>query len=371
MEIDGRVLQDVLLEDVLTEIGLSTNEQMPNITETLHTTDLIEILQETQSTTETVISDHNIDTYRVNAGSMPGKCIMDFSYVFKELHEKFDEHCRGVECCFRDLIFIGTRSHGLRNRLFFKCRMCNYEAAIWSEAPSEKSLNVNTGAVAGAILIGVGYTQMKENLAALDIKCMASKTYQVQHDIVAEGFAKAAEDSMNAAAAEERSLALQNNEIINGIPYITVIGDGSWMKRSYRTGRYDSLSGVGVICGARTGKVLHMAVRNKYCAVCIKADKLQQEVRPHKCFKNWGRDSSSTSMEADAIVEGFKTSIEKRGLIYSTFIADGDSSVYKKIVGANPYPNIFITKIECRNHLLRNLAGKIKEVAKTKGRLGN
>lgn len=65
-------------------------------------------------------------------------------------------------------------------------------------------------------------------------------------------------------------------------------------------------------------------------------------------------------MEADAIVEGFRTSIEKRGLIYSTFIADGDSSVYKKIVQANPYPNIFIEKIECRNHLLRNLAGKNK-----------
>lgn len=75
-------------------------------------------------------------------------------------------------------------------------------------------------------------------------------------------------------------------------------------------------------------------------------------------------------MEAEAIVEGFKRSIEKRGLIYSTFIADGDSSVYKKIIQANPYPNVFIEKIECRNHLLRNLASKIKEIAKTKERFG-
>lgn len=75
-------------------------------------------------------------------------------------------------------------------------------------------------------------------------------------------------------------------------------------------------------------------------------------------------------MESDAILEGFKTSIEKRGLIYSIYIADGDTSVYKTIVQANPYHNVFIEKIECRNHLLRNLGNKIKEIAKTKGRFG-
>ena len=160
---------------------------------------------------------------------------------------------------------------------------------------------------------------------------------------------------MNAAANEERKLALECNEVINGIPHIAVIGDGSWMKRSYRTGRYDSLSGVGTICGARTGKVLHMSVKNKYCAICIKAEQLGKEPVSHKCYKNWGRDCSSTSMEAAAIAEGFKTSVEKRGLIYSTYIADGNSSVYKKIIQTNPYPNVFIEKVECRNHLLRNL----------------
>jgi len=54
-----------------------------------------------------------------------------------------------------------------------------------------------------------------------------------------------------------------------------------------------------------------MSVRNKYCSICVKAEKLNKEPATHKCYKNWGRDCSSTSMEADAIV-GFKTSIEKR-----------------------------------------------------------
>jgi len=74
-------------------------------------------------------------------------------------------------------------------------------------------------------------------------------------------------------------------------------------------------------------------------------------------------------MKADAIIEGFKKSVKERGVIYSTYIADGDSSVYRKIIQANPYP-VFIEKIEYRNHLLRNLAIKIEDIAKTKGRFG-
>jgi len=120
----------------------------------------------------------------------------------------------------------------------------------------------------------------------MNIKCMGQKMYEKMHETVTEAFTKAAEESMIVAANEEPELALQRNEVMNGIPHIAVIGDGSWMTRSYRTGRYDSLSGVGTICGARTGKVLHMSVRNKYCAVCVKAEKLKKEPTNHKCYKN-------------------------------------------------------------------------------------
>lgn len=367
---DERALQDVIIHDELAAMGIEINTGEEQMTYTLNDNELKEILDDNETENDSLIIDSNVDACRVNSGTMSGKCIVDFVYLFKQLHEKFDDHEGGVECYFRNLTFIGARPHGLKNQFFFKCGNCNFESFIWSEPPPEKSLDVNIGAVAGTILTGAGYTQLQESCAAMNIKCMGRKTYEKSHEIAAEAFAKVAEESMNVAAKEERELALQRNEVINGIPQIAVIGDGSWMKRSYRTGRYDSLSGVGTICGARTGKVLHMSVRNKYCSVCVKAEKLNKEPASHKCYKNWSRDCSSTSMEADAIVEGFKTSVRKRGLIYSTYIADGDSSVYKKIIQANPYPNVFIEKIECRNHLLRNLATKIKEIAKTKGRFG-
>ena len=54
-------------------------------------------------------------------------------------------------------------------------------------------------------------------------------------------------------------------------------------------------------------------------------------------------------------------------MIYKTLIADGDSNVYQSIKNNNPYREQMITvkKIECTNHLLRNLCKKLKIVAET------
>jgi len=72
-------------------------------------------------------------------------------------------------------------------------------------------------------------------------------------------------------------------------------------------------------------------------------------------------------MESDAIVEGFKCSIDLHGLIYKTVIADGDSSVYKSILDTCPYKNygVIVKKVECVNHLLQNLSKKLKAISET------
>lgn len=72
-------------------------------------------------------------------------------------------------------------------------------------------------------------------------------------------------------------------------------------------------------------------------------------------------------MESDAITEGFKSSLEMHGLIYKTIIADGDSNVYQSIKNNNPYREqmVMVEKIECTNHLLRNMCKKLKAVAET------
>jgi len=43
---------------------------------------------------------------------------------------------------------------------------------------------------------------------------------------------------------EEKKLAIEDGNLnSDGVPMITVVADGSWCKRSYKT-KYDSLSGV-------------------------------------------------------------------------------------------------------------------------------
>lgn len=141
-----------------------------------------------------------------------------------------------------------------------------------------------------------------------------------------------------------------------------MVADGSWAKRSYKTG-FSSSSGAGCIGGLRTKKVLFLGVRNSYCCLCTRSVNLNIDITEHICFKNW--HESANAMEADIIAEGFSKSIEIHGLKYNKLIGDGDSSIMKKLMLKKPYgPNFIIQKIECKKHLLRNFCSKIKALGK-------
>ena len=143
-----------------------------------------------------------------------------------------------------------------------------------------------------------------------------------------------------------------------------VVVDGSCMTRSYGT-NYNSLSGSAVIIGLRTQKVLFIGIRNKYCSKCAFAERSGARPKNHFCYKNWDRNAPSAAMESDAILEGFKCSIEQHGLIYIFMVSDGDSNVYKGIVDNNVYGeyNLIPTRIRCYNHLQRNLCTKLTTVS--------
>lgn len=110
---DERALQDVIMYGTLTEMGIEIDNNNENVTCNISSNkELEEILTDIENEEiDTLVTDSNIDAYRVNSGSMSGKCIVDFVYLFEQLHEKFDNHSRGVECSFRDLIFIGAREY--------------------------------------------------------------------------------------------------------------------------------------------------------------------------------------------------------------------------------------------------------------------
>lgn len=165
--------------------------------------------------------------------------------------------------------------------------------------------------------------------------------------------------SIKKAGEDARQAAIERGHVTaSGIPYTKVCTDGSWGRRSYGT-NYNSLSGAAVIIDHYTGKVLYYGVKNKYCTTCVRA-KNNYKCPKHICYKNWKSSKPSTEMESEIILDGFKSSIEMHGLIYSAIICDKDSNVYKKIVDNNVYgeQNLIVERILCTNHLLRNLCKK-------------
>ena len=112
---------------------------------------------------------------------------------------------------------------------------------------------------------------------------------------------------------------------------------------------------------------LTVYVRNKYCSVCSIVERNGGDTPTHRCFKNW--TGSSTSMEADIIVEGFNMSEKLHGLRYITLIGDGDSSVHHNIISSLSYGR-YVEKIECANHVVKCYHSRLANIVKDNPKFG-
>lgn len=288
-----------------------------------------------------------------------GRRIVDINYLLRELQEKA-HHNNLFDCKSANFQLIGEKRIGLLSIFKFECNMCKETCLIRSESESETvNVNVNIAAVTGIVATGIGFSQFEELCSAMQIPVFSPKYYMQQQDKVYESWEKTAVASMNAAAEEEKKIAIAEGRIKNGYPVVDVYCDGSWCARSYGT-NYKAPSGAAAIIGRRTRKVLYIGIKNKYCLVCARASNKNVVPKEHTCFKNF--EGSSSSMEAEIMAEGFKSSIPMYGLIYGRMIADGDASTYAKVLKAKPYESQSLTveKIECKNHILRNFCKKLR-----------
>ncbi|XP_053995308.1 uncharacterized protein LOC128885335 [Hylaeus anthracinus] len=257
---------------------------------------------DTDENNESIVlrEDGNIDANRLRPEEISGRSIVDFGYIFAEL-QKLSNHNPNM-CIFTNLVITKTIRYGLKTKYFVECQMCRFKDNFWSEPTDENILDISRGAVYGTLLTGTGHTQLEELLAAIDVPCMSNKAYLKYESEVCKAFADAAEEKMRFAGEAEKQLAIARGDLINGIPHIPAVTDGSWMKRSYRGGDYDFPSGSAFIVGYYTRKILFVGVRNKYCVVCGRAFNRNMTAKQHVCFENWGRHQSSTSMESDIYI---------------------------------------------------------------------
>lgn len=143
------------------------------------------------------------------------------------------------------MVLIDEQMRGLDSVFHFKCSMCRKISKNSTEGKSLDSgtMQINTAAVATIMSNGCGFTHLQQFSSFLEIPCLSDNTYKKEHDKISEGYEIAAIKEMELAALEETQLAIESGEVgADGIPHISVVTDGNWCKRSYRT-QYNSLSG--------------------------------------------------------------------------------------------------------------------------------
>lgn len=164
------------------------------------------------------------------------------SHVFYQIQNS-KQHTPGLGCSFMDVDFISESTKGFECSWKFQCRMCNLKTVITSEKRDPEIIPINKAVVNGTIATGIGFTQLAELTASIDIPCMTAKIYLKYNNIVGADIKSSAWDEMRLAGMEEKRLALEVGDIDeDGIPMCPVIADGQWSKRSYKT-KYDALSG--------------------------------------------------------------------------------------------------------------------------------
>ena len=124
-------------------------------------------------------------------------------------------------------------------------------------------------------------------------------------------------DNLVAAVREERDLAIANGECHCGVPASTVEVDGGWSKRTHKYS-YNTYSGMCLMFGAATKKLLFIGVKNKYCSVCAISKWKNSPPPSHQLYSNWS--GTSYGMEANIIAKGFQLSAQMDGGRYLWFI---------------------------------------------------
>lgn len=92
--------------------------------------------------------------------------------------------------------------------------------------------------------LGIGHTQLSEFSAYLELPSLSSTGFVKIQAEFGNLIYESSWDEMKLAGEEEKRLALECGNIDSDrTPMCTVIADGQWSKRSYKT-KYDALSGV-------------------------------------------------------------------------------------------------------------------------------
>ena len=266
--------------------------------------------------------------------------------------------------CSGNVILVGEKRDGLSSIISTRCSVCTHtiilETSKKVKGPRGYSRwECNLAAIWGQMCTGGGHSKLQETMAVLGVPVMSPRQFISTERDIGMWWQQELKQVMVEAGKEEKRLAEERGDFHEGVPAITVVVDCGWSKRSHRHS-YNAKSGVGIIAGQTTGKLLFIGVRNKYCTACKQGSPPDQ----HTCFKNW--EKSSSEMEPDIILEGFTQSEKVHGVRYKRFVGDGDSSVYPTLLEKVPSWGRYIEKVECANHACKCYRSSLEKLVENK-----
>ncbi|KAJ8673786.1 hypothetical protein QAD02_005048 [Eretmocerus hayati] len=322
--------------------------------------------------TESVIGEHNYaDTSHLRE-SEGCRQIVRMKYVFQCMKRAYLGHLSKSEpCAYENWDYLNERTifRGLLARFQFRCSKCEYSTFVWSDAMDDTEvMNVNEGAILAVLSAGFGHYQAEKFLGGIDVHFMCDRTFTKTLKKVQNDIQRTFNESCKTAARKEWEIAnAKGNVTQNGKAIIQVTADESWLTRSYGL-NFKSLCGMAVIVGVATGEVLAIGTKNKYCAVCLRAERDKVDKKPHECTRTWGTYESSSAMEACIVIECCDRSADNLNLIFGEFVIDGDGELQKLLKEYRGYTDNGIKEIKfviCINHILRNFCKRLQRISIT------
>jgi hypothetical protein len=275
-----------------------------------------------------------------------------------------------------------------------------------------ESKSLNTTFALAADLVGLDFNGLKKFCAVLGIDGPSDSYDTVyQQEIHAKLCARITEQFANNHKFAHTSRNSDGSKPLQ----ISISGDGTYQKRGDRSRGYSSKLGITIIFDADTGLPLDYHINSKFCHTCTQKRKdfateeelvAWAEQDSHECAKNFA--SASSEMERKSLKVMFERSLESN-LIYKYLISDGDckgyndvlltyevckhcdskreelscksGAAYKKWIETDDYTKWsknhqrvgyscnLVIKLDCSQHVSKNVAKKIQNKAKTGVRL--
>lgn len=254
-------------------------------------------------------------------------------------------------------------SQGFAHEFVAYCEQCDSEKVLFNTSKrstktdiikgTKSPFEVNSRMVSFTRAIGKGHTALgtfskhlnsPSPMTAANYKKLLKRQHAASKSVAIE--------SMKAAA----------NDMLENGKDCTVSVDGTWQRRGHA-----SHHGVVSVIAADSGKCLDVEVLSNICKGCQhweKTDKTSEKYvhwkADHKCSNN--HVGSAGSMEPVGAIRIFSRAEMTRGLRYTQYLGDGDSSSFKKVKEMKPYEDVDIEKLECVGHVQKRVGSRLRKL---------